>query len=515
MDSWQVSGRTLGKLAPLSNTGVLHAQVSGPLRHQKGMNRRTLFLPALLGVACTGLVSSGNATPAEPTARIVVAYTSSGWAAAGALERGVDAVPIAAIPQLRVHVLGVPAPRADSVLGELRSSAVVRAAARDTRARALRTPNDELWPGEWSPRKTNAPDAWNLTTGSAAVVVAVVDSGVDASQPDLRGKVVPGYDFVNDDATPGDDNGHGTAVAGVVAAASDNGIGVAGYCWRCRLMPVKVLGADGSGFASTVAQGIVWATDHGARVINASLGGLGYDVADAAAAQYATARGALLVAAAGNDSSAVLDYPAALPGVLSVGASDRHDRLYGFSNSGAAVAAPGENLSTGQNGQYVKFVGTSSATPVVSGIAALALSVAPDASPADLMRGLEQSAVAIPGVAYGRVDAYRAVRALAPGLAPPNAKAGRQRRVLGRLGPRGRTVGITCGPGILRATLTATSRARQPIVLALRQGDRLVASARGRKHVRLRTRVTGGSYRLVVSGVKPPVSFRLTLSCPS
>jgi thermitase len=81
-----------------------------------------------------------------------------------------------------------------------------------------------------------------------------VDSGIDASQPDLRGKLVPGYDFVNGDATPADDNGHGTAVAGVVAGTSDNGIGVAGYCWRCRLMPVKVLGVDGSGFASTVAQ---------------------------------------------------------------------------------------------------------------------------------------------------------------------------------------------------------------------------------------------------------------------
>jgi subtilisin family serine protease len=356
------------------------------------VNRRTWLWPVLVGVACTGLTPSGSATPAVPAVRIVVAYARSSGEAETAVERSAGALRIASIPQLRVHVLGVPATRADEVLAELRSSPIVRSAKRDARVNALRIPDDEFWPGEWSPRKTRAPEAWNLTTGSASVVVAVVDSGVDASQPDLRAKLVPGYDFVNGDATPGDDNGHGTAVAGVVAATSDNGIGVAGYCWRCRLMPVKVLGADGSGFASTVAQGIVWATDHGARVINASLGGPDYDVAGAAAAQYAASHGALVVAAAGNDSSPVLDYPAALPGVLSVGASDPRDRLYAFSNSGAAVAAPGENLTTGRNGEYVKFVGTSSATPVVSGIAALALSAAPEVSPADLMRGLEQTA---------------------------------------------------------------------------------------------------------------------------
>ena len=476
------------------------------------MSARTWFWPAFAGLACAGLASSGSATPAEPTARIVVTYARSSGAAADALEQSFGAVPIAAIPQLRVHVLGVPARTADAVLAKLRSSSIVRSAERDSRVSALLTPNDEFWPGEWSPRKTRAPDAWNLTTGSGAVVVAVVDSGVDPNQPDLRGKLVPGYDFVNGDAAPRDDNGHGTAVAGVIAAASDNAIGVAGYCWQCRLMPVKVLGTDGSGFASTVAQGIVWATDHGARVINASLGGPDYDAADAAAAQYATAHGALVVAAAGNDGSPFLDYPAALPGVLSVGASDQSDRLYGFSNSGAAVAAPGENLTTGRNGTYVRFVGTSSATPVVAGIAALALSAAQDSSPADIVRGLEQSAIPIRGVTYGRVDAYAAIRTIASSLAPPTMAA--RQRVVGRLGPRGRTVAVVCGSGLLRATLTTAPRPRQPIVLALRRGSRLLASRHGRKRMSLRARVSRGSYRLVISGAKPPVSFRLTVSCP-
>jgi hypothetical protein len=196
-----------------------------------------------------------------------------------------------------------------------------------------------------------------VSIGSSQVVVGILDTGVDPGQPDLRGKHVAGYDYVNNDQDPSDDNGHGTAVAGVVAASSDNRIGVAGYCWGCRLMPVKVLGADGTGFASCLAQGIVWATDHGARVINASLGSPVNDLTLAAPAQYAWLRGVLVVAAAGNESSPSPDYPAVLPNVLSVSASDHNDRLYAFSNSGARVAAPGENSTTGLGGTYVSFLG--------------------------------------------------------------------------------------------------------------------------------------------------------------
>ena len=168
-------------------------------------------------------------------------------------------------------------------------------------------------------------------------------------------------------------------------------------------MPVKVLGADGTGFDSALAQGIVWATDHGARVINASLGGPGEDATLGAAAQYAQAHGALLVAAAGNDSSSTLDYPAALPNVLSAAASDQTDRLYWFSNSGASVAAPGENSTTGPGDSYVTFLGTSSAAPVVSGIAGLLFSAVPGATAAQVQQAVETSAVPMPGVAHGRV----------------------------------------------------------------------------------------------------------------
>ncbi len=422
---------------------------------------------------------------------------------------------MAAIPQLDVHVVSAPPGRVDAVLARLRSSPLVRYAARDALVHALRTPDDEFWPSQWSPRKTRAPAAWDVTTGSARVVVAVVDTGVDSAQPDLKGKTVPGYDFVDGTDTVGDDNGHGTAVAAIIAARSNNGIGVAGYCWACRVMPVKVLGADGTGFASAVANGIVWATDHGAAVINASLGGPTEDATVAAATQYASSHGVLVVAAAGNDSSSILEYPAALPNVLSVGASDENDHLYGFSNSGAALAAPGENTTIDLHGGYELFFGTSSAAPVVSGIAGLALAAAPNSTPSRLTEAFERSAQAMDGVVFGRVDASATLREL--GVGPPPQPASDQssgsaiRRVFrGRLGRRQR-FSITCGPGVVHATLSATAKGR--ILLELRRGGRLLDLTKGSKRVRLTAEVGRGRYRLVVPASRSTAPFVLAVTC--
>lgn len=273
-------------------------------------------------------------------------------------------------------------------------------------APAPRTPNDPLWRDAWSLQKVDAPGAWGFGTGSPETIVAVVDTGVDTSHPDLAGALVPGWDFVGDDGDASDDHGHGTAVAGVIAARSDNGIGVASACWSCSIMPVKVVRGDGVGTSDDVAAGIAWAADHGADVINVSLVLTGNDPAVARAVAHAQARGALVVAAAGNAGGEEVTFPAAYPGVLGVAGVDAGDVPYGWSTRGTwiALAAPGCNLTTSLGGGFGEFCGTSSAAAAVSGVAALARSAAGGDARA-VAAALAGSATKLPFVASGRIEA--------------------------------------------------------------------------------------------------------------
>jgi thermitase len=276
----------------------------------------------------------------------------------------------------------------------------------------------------------DAPSAWSHTLGSTAVRIAIVDSGVDAGHPDLAGKVVAAANFTASNTTA-DLSGHGTHVAGIAAADFDNLTGIAGVAPNARLMDVKVLavGANGqtTGDCADVADGIVWATDHGANVINMSLGSSSPCQAMALAINYAFAHGALPVAAAGNDGSTTRSYPAAYDHVLSVAATGPSDQIAGFSNRDAAwvdVAAPGIGIvstlptyanATGAVG-YGYLNGTSMAAPIVSGIAALIWSqMPPGQANRDVEARIFASSEAIAGTGtdwrYGRVDACRAVTA--------------------------------------------------------------------------------------------------------
>jgi subtilisin family serine protease len=278
---------------------------------------------------------------------------------------------------------------------------------------AQETPTDPLWGMQWGAALTQAPTAWAVTRGSASVVVAVLDTGVDLSQPDLQGAFVPGYDFVNHDSDPTDDNGHGTAVAGIVAARAGNGLGGVGLCPRCSVMPVKVAGADGTATGTDVASGITWATDNGARVINLSLGG-SYSETIAAAIGYAIGKGVLVVAAAGNNGNSNAFYPAADSRVLSVAATQPNDRLYSWSNYGSwvSVAAPGCDLTTVRSGHYAELCGTSASTPMVSGLAALAMSYSPGSSAEAIKLAIASSAHGVDGVSHGRVGVADTLAAL-------------------------------------------------------------------------------------------------------
>ena len=268
-------------------------------------------------------------------------------------------------------------------------------------------PNDPLWRDSWALAKANAPAAWRFTTGRSETVVAVLDTGVDRGHPDLQGAFVAGYDVVNRDEDPSDDHGHGTMVAGVIAARSNNELGVTSACWHCSLMPVKVIGADGTGNAGAVAEGIVWAADHGAHVINLSFTMNGSDDGVAAAIELARSRGVVIVAAAGNNGTADPTYPAAYPGVVSVAGTDPADGRYSWSSYGGwvSLAAPGCNLTTAPGATYGEFCGTSSATAFVSGFAGLVRSFAANLSADEVTKALSVDAVPAEGtVAMGRLN---------------------------------------------------------------------------------------------------------------
>jgi subtilisin family serine protease len=196
-------------------------------------------------------------------------------------------------------------------------------------------------------------------------------------------------------------------VAGVIAARAGNGIGVTGACAACTIMPVKVLDSSGSGTAAAMANGIRWATDHGANIINLSLVLSGNDPSVAEAIAYAHDHGLLVVAAAGNASNDAQTFPASYPGVLSVAATDSGDRAYSWTTFGSwvSVAAPGCSMSTAPGGAFAEFCGTSAAAPLVAGLAGLAMSTGRPTA-ADVGAALQRTALPLPGtVGAGRVDA--------------------------------------------------------------------------------------------------------------
>lgn len=279
---------------------------------------------------------------------------------------------------------------AQALAGRLRNQAGVVAADVATRVRALQVPQaDPMQPQQWGLGAVQAPRAWESGDASSQVV-AVVDTGVDLSHPDLSGALVPGFDELSGSAGGQDQNGHGTHIAGIIAAVAGNGVGGAGVALRAKIMPVRVLDATGSGSSSDVAAGVIWAVDHGATVVNLSLGSPTDDAVLDQAIAYALQKRVPVVAAAGNEGQAgsPIQYPAATPGVIAVAAVDSSNTRAPFSNTGSYVAlsAPGVGIvSTWLGGGYSTASGTSMAAPFVSGAAAMVRAAAPTLS-ADAVR---------------------------------------------------------------------------------------------------------------------------------
>jgi subtilisin family serine protease len=270
-------------------------------------------------------------------------------------------------------------------------------------------------------RTVNVPAAWDETTGSEDVVVAVLDSGVDALHPDLAGRLVAGRNVVAGNNDTADPAGHGTRMAGILGAVTNNGLGIAGVAWAAKIMPVKVTKPSGVATDGDVAAGIVWAVDHDADVISISLSApiKNNDVMQHAV-DYAIARDVLVVVAAGNRGSDVPEYPGASRGVVAVGATDASGHRTPFSNFGGwvDVNAPGVELVTTKPGSrdFTTVSGTSAATALVAGVAVLLRAAHPQAGQADIADRLRRSAfgrgpVGAEGIdASGVVDAAAALR---------------------------------------------------------------------------------------------------------
>jgi subtilisin family serine protease len=377
-----------------------------------------------------------TATPAFVPGRILVKPRAGlSETNLGAKLKRFNAADRRSLPRFRVRVVAVPEEAADAVLAELKRDPDIEFAERDYIARAAFLPNDPLVVSNsaWHLPRIQADLAWNTTAGATNTVVAVLDSGVNAAHPDLAGQVLPGYDFVNVDADPADDLGHGTAVSGAIAAAGNNGRGAAGVAFGCRLLPVKVMNASGFATYSCIAEGIEYAVDRGARVINISIVGTEPSGTLQDAINDAWSNNVVIVAAAGNTADDTLQYPAACAHVVGVSATEPDDTLAAFSSYGSDVslAAPGDNIWTTQNQSdhpYGEWRGTSLASPIVAGAAALVAAENPSLSNTQIVSLLEQNADDLGAVGgdplfgCGRVNAYRAVGAasMEPGALPPS-----------------------------------------------------------------------------------------------
>ncbi len=328
----------------------------------------------------------------------------------------------------RFLVAGMPDEACELLGRRARSVPGIRWFEPDARVRASHVPNDPGFLAEqWGKWVMYADKAWDVSLGSSTVTVAVADNGVEYLHPDLVARYVPGeygYDFVDNDDDPRPDNigldeaFHGTHVSGIVAATMDNGVGVAGW-GAIRLLAVKVLNDSGSGVMSDLASGIRWATDHGADVINMSLGSDDHTSSVAEACRYAESNGVLLVAAAGNQGAGVVQYPARYDECVCVGALGKSGMRAEYSNYGEEqeVVAPGSYIySTWVGGTYGSASGTSMASPQVAGVAGLVKSVDNTLSASRVRAILSVSAIDMGAPGFetsfgnGLVNAYRAAQ---------------------------------------------------------------------------------------------------------
>lgn len=345
---------------------------------------------------------------------------------------GVRSRGIVKLGKLRVHLVALPMDEdeVDAVV-RLRSDPAVSFAEVDALARGESVPNDPLYSTQWYLSSVNAPSAWDLlaTVTNSPPTVAVLDSGCDPTHPDLIAKYVAGWNFVDGNSNTADVQGHGTAVAGCVGAVGNNGIGIASVSWSCNLMPVRIaFNNGGSAYAywSTVATGMQWAVDNGARIENCSYVGLAGSSTITSAAQYVHDHGGMFVACAGNDN--VDPGFAANQNIIIASGTDSANNRASFSDYGqfVTVCAPATPIETTQNGgTYGQWQGTSFSSPMVAGVLADCLQAQPGLTPDQLWSIVTSTATDLgavgwdPYFGYGLVNTTTAVQTALNTPTPP------------------------------------------------------------------------------------------------
>ena len=394
-----------------ASNGTLHAPGQLVIRVKPGINLDGLTVPAntpaalqplLTRLGVTRLKSLGNGT------RVLLLYFNGPVAAAQGIALADPAIE-------RAEPNGLIKPDAASV------------------------PNDPLFQNgnQWWLDRIHAREAWTITTGSKSIKVGISDDGVDATHPDLVGKVVAAYNFAEETTVSRPSpEGHATSVAGCITANTNNGVGLTGLNWDVSLIDGKGFGPDEAGFSFDLARADIFAIDQGARVVNNSWGGSSLDPAILAMADYAAEKDVVLVFSTGNEGTQAARFPGSLaqiyPNIIGVGATDYNDQVVGFSNFGqqVSVVAPGSGIWTAEpGGGYRNINGTSFSSPIVTGVVALMLSANPNLRPLDVRNILEGTADDISGVGYttktgyGRVNAYKAVLAAKNGDLHPGKRS--------------------------------------------------------------------------------------------
>jgi thermitase len=366
-------------------------------------------------------------------------------------------------------------PSLDDLIASYRADPRVRYAEPDYVVHALDLPNDPLFGDQYGMTAIKAPAAWSVTHGAGTVKIAILDCGIHETHPDLAGKVVARQDFTASPNGTDDRCNHGTHVAGIASADTNNSTGVAGIGYNTLLLNGKILSDGGVGYDSQIALGIRWAADNGANVINMSLGGTGAcSQTFQDAINYAWGKNVVVVAAAGNSGGTGLFQPADCAHVVAVASTDATDAKSGFSNYGAwvHVAAPGSliystvNPDLNDGNQYAYFSGTSMATPHVAGLAALLWSTSWGTSAQAVVQRIESTADHIPGTGtdwqYGRIDALAAVATdstppTATSLSPSTVTASGDPFTLTITGTDFRTGATALWNGVPRPALSVTS----------------------------------------------------------